>query len=253
LSLPNVTETYFSTLNSQVETKVTKKQIHKRLEDLGLSVTSAAEMLGMSRQNFNKHLAADEISQHFVRLFKEKLGLLETKVSGSGKVGEGSVKYASESNAQVIDLGDSLIMKVPIVNHYAWASYLNGYADPEYIETLPSMHWLVEKEHKGKYLTFVSKNDSMDNGTVEGYVSGDKLLGREVPKHHWRNKLHIKRWKDFVIIHRTDGIIFKRIIKHDIAKGIITLHSLNPAYEDFEVHLDDVLELYNVVMFNRSK
>ena len=232
-----------------METKVTKEQIHKRLNDLGISVTDAAKQLGMSRQNFNKHLAAKEISQHFIRQFRDEIGL-ETKVDKKpGKINEPSVKYG---DAKIIDIGDSYLMHVPLVNHYAYASYLNGYADPEYIEKLPTVPWVVDKEHKGKYMTFIVKNESMDDGTIEGYRADDKVLGREIPQHHWQNKLHIKRWKDYVIIHRTDGIIFKRIAKHDTVKSVLTLHSLNPTYEDFEVSMNDIVQLYNVVQLSRK-
>jgi len=147
---------------------------------------------------------------------------------------------------------DNNIMYVPLVNQYAYAGYLSGYGDPEYVEELPKIPFIADKEYKGEYLCFEAKGDSMDDGTDEAIKERDILLCRNVRKDYWKSKLHINKW-DFVIVHKEIGIVTKRIIKHDVENGIITLHSLNDYYEDFDVHLKDVSQILNIVDIQRKK
>lgn len=161
-------------------------------------------------------------------------------------------KNENISNATVIDLGDRIILNVPLVNQYAYAGYLSGFGDNEYVEALPTTPFIVDKEPKGKYIAFEVRGDSMDDGTSSSYINGDILLCREIKRELWQSKLHIKKW-DFVIVHRTKGIVVKQIKDHNTGNGHIMLHSLNPEYDDFTVKMDDVLQLFNVVQVMRKK
>ena len=87
--------------------------------------------------------------------------------------------------------------------------------------------------------------DSMDDNTRDAICDRDIVLGREIKRELWKCKLHIKEW-EFVIVH-TEGITIKRIVEHDIETGQIKCHSFNPFYEDFDLNLEDVIELYNVI------
>lgn len=146
------------------------------------------------------------------------------------------------------------VMYVPLINQYAYGGYSNGgYADPEYIESLPKIPFADDKEHRGEYLCFEVKGDSMDNGDAsEAILERDILLCRNIRKDYWKSKLHINKW-DFVIVHREKGILVKRIIDHNVEEGIITLHSLNDFYEDIEVSLADVSQILNIVDIQRKK
>ena len=55
-----------------------------------------------------------------------------------------------------------------------------------------------------------------NNDPAEAILDKDILLCREVQRHHWKIKLHINKW-DFVIAHRTLGVVVKRITKHDVS------------------------------------
>lgn len=144
------------------------------------------------------------------------------------------------------------LMHVPLVSEYAYGGYLQGFNDPEYIDELPKIPFIVEKEHKGEYMCFEVKGDSMDDGSHESYLERDILLCRNVRKDFWKSKLHINKW-DFVIVHKDSGICLKRIVKHDVERGLITLHSLNDYYEDFEMDLRDVTKIFNVVDIQRKR
>lgn len=150
-----------------------------------------------------------------------------------------------------IPLAPGKLMYVKLVNQYAYAGYLNGYGDQEYLDELPRLPWLVDKEYKGNYLCFEVSGDSMDDGTSDSYKHGDVVLTREIQQDHWRNQLHIKDW-DFVIVH-DDSVVIKKIVAHDTATGEITLHSLNPIYEDFTINLSTVKMLFNVIKHTRNK
>ncbi len=136
------------------------------------------------------------------------------KTSGN-MVNEPGVKYG----ALPVNVGDKNIMYVPMVNQYAYAGYMRGYTDAEYIDSLPKMPWIADREYKGDYFTFEVRGDSMDDGSRDSYMEGDLLLCREISRDHWvQSKLHIKKW-DFVIVHKTDGILVKRIVEHNVDRG----------------------------------
>lgn len=147
---------------------------------------------------------------------------------------------------------NSGIMRVPLVSQYAYAGYLGGYSDVEFMEGLPTIPFIIDREYKGVYMAFEVRGDSMDDGSRDSYISGDILLSRQVAQTHWQNKLHINRW-DFVIVHKTDGILLKKITSHIPETGDITAHSLNPDYDDIRLNLKDVVQLFNVVKVERKK
>jgi transcriptional regulator with XRE-family HTH domain len=154
-------------------------------------------------------------------------------------------KQKPAENALPVVFSELKVMNVPLVNQYAQAGYLNGFADEEYTYSLPTIPFTDDIEHRGEYMCFEVKGDSMDNGSYESYLEGDILLCRDIRQDYWMSKLHYNKW-DFVIIHKEKGILVKRIINHDVEKGIITLHSLNDYYSDFDIHLSEVAKLFNV-------
>lgn len=138
------------------------------------------------------------------------------------------------------------IVYIPLVNQFAYAGYLDGYSDVTYMEQLPKIPFIVDREGHGNYIAFEVKGDSMNNGTEESYLEGDRLYCREIAQYLWAtSKLHLRKW-DFVIVHE-DGIIVKRIIDHDVENHTITIHSLNDMYPDRILDLCDVKQIFNVI------
>ena len=209
----------------------------------GWTMAELAEKIGLTTSAVQKYERGGGFTRDSASKLSKALGLSLNDL------------YGIEEGEQVTDPGkfngnlyvSSNSMDVPLVNQYAYAGYMSGYSDEEYINELPTFPFPIEdKTFKGNYMAFEVKGDSMDDGTADGYQSGIIVLGREIQQHHWRNKLHINQW-DFVIVHRTDGILIKRITEHDVPNGILTLHSLNDYYEDFTVTLDDVVQIFNVI------
>ncbi|MBQ4819219.1 XRE family transcriptional regulator [Aquimarina sp. MMG016] len=147
---------------------------------------------------------------------------------------------------------DYTVMMVPLVNQYAYAGYLSGFENEGYVGELPKIPYLADRQYKGNYMFFEVKGDSMDNGSYESYLEGDLILCREVNSTFWTSKLHINKW-DFVIAHKEEGILLKRIVEHRVEEGVLVLHSLNDYYEDIEIQIKDVAMIFNVVDVRRNR
>ena len=161
--------------------------------------------------------------------------------------GEGSMLKSDKQKEEVREI-DPEYMEVELISKYAYAGYLTGYGDMEYLEMLPKVKVIVDRMVRGNYKCFEVKGDSMVDGSFESWLDGDIVLGREVKRELWVPKLHINKC-DFIIVHK-DGILLKRIISQDNNNGTITIHSLNPdksAYPDEEIYLDDVMQIFSTV------
>jgi phage repressor protein C with HTH and peptisase S24 domain len=156
------------------------------------------------------------------------------------------LKEKAERKISVKPLDDIRYMNVPFVPVHAQAGYMAEYGDQEYIDELPTIPIIVDKNYKGKYRVFEVEGDSMDDGSRNALYDGDKILCRDVKQELWTNKLHIRDWY-FVIVSKTDGVIVKQIIEHDVDTGNIICHSLNPIFGDRKINLNDVSELYSVI------
>lgn len=145
-----------------------------------------------------------------------------------------------------------LIKNVPLVNQYAYAGYLSGYTNQTYMDELPAVPFIVDHEAQGNYVAFEVRGDSMNDGTEDSYLEGDRLLCREIQRHLWeQSRLHIRKW-DFVIVHK-DGILIKRIIDHNTQTHELTIHSLNPLYDDRILRMDEIRQIFNVIEIQRTK
>lgn len=133
-------------------------------------------------------------------------------------------------------------MKVRLVETKAQAGWCDGYYNEEYLKDMPFVMIDGDQQQNGSYLAFEVYGDSME----PDYMEGDIVICREVQRHLWQYKLHYKDW-DFVIAHATQGVMLKEITQHDVEKGIITCHSINPEHRDFKLKLAEVRFLYNVV------
>lgn len=144
---------------------------------------------------------------------------------------------------------DTYVIICPHVTEYAYAGFLSGYGDPEYIEELPR-HMIMTKQLKlGSYLSFTVKGDSMDNGKKGCYSNGDVVTTKKLQLKHWESQLHLHRYNRFVIV-TDEGISIKEVKSHDVEKGVIICHSLNEdkaTYPDYEQKLSEVRDLYYVV------
>ena len=207
------------------------------------TIKKFAEMLGVPPQNLDRVFRIDkrngkypQLPSTIIQAVKDKYGLDEAWLYSEHKTIESTaVPFVPERHVMV-----------PVVSAYARAGYITGYADPEYLQALPTIDFTPDHEMHGHYVAFEIKGDSMDDGSKESYIEGELVICREVGRHLWQNdKLHIHK-RDFVIV-CTDGILIKRIEEHDVAAHTITIHSLNPEYPDRTIDLAEVLQIFSVV------
>lgn len=150
-----------------------------------------------------------------------------------------STDTKNASNALMKVFGNG-VMKIRIISQYAYAGYLSGYADPEFMEHQP--HLFVDESYTpGNYVAFEVRGDSMEDGTRDAIYEGDIVIGRELYREHWKSKF--RKGEIYIVVHREYGICIKEIINQS-ANGTITLHSKNIEYHDYTVNLNDVLQIF---------
>ena len=224
--------------------------INKVLEELDLKAPTFAESIGVTYQRIfdlqkgKVKKVSSSVANSIINKYNQfNLSWLLT--------GEGEMLNTTQQN-EATQIDKPIILRVPLVSQYAQAGYLCGYADAAYMATLPTIPYIVDHEAQGHYVAFEVKGDSMNDGTEEAIIEGDRLLCREIMPHLWADsKLHIRKW-DFVIVHK-DGILVKRILDHDVENHTITIHSLNSLYEDKVIDLADVRQIFNVVELQRPR
>ena len=222
--------------------------IEKLLLHLGMKAGSFSKKLGYDRpqkiydiQKGKTKYISVEVAEDIIKAFPNinKVWLL----TGEGEMFN-NANPAPKYNEAVPIQQD--VVYIPLVNQFAYAGYLDGYSDCTYLDQLPKVPFIVDHEGHGNYIAFEVKGDSMNNGTEESYLEGDRLYCREIQPHLWAtSKLHLRKW-DFVIVHE-DGIVVKRIIDHDVENHTITIHSLNDMYPDRVIDLCDVRQIFNVI------
>lgn len=227
------------------------RTLREILKEKRISQREVADALGITPNNLPRFDDLTKRSIEEVIKIANIIGITPTELMNlncENSIIDIDIKPNSE--AQLME--QTMIMNVPLVNQYAYAGYLSGYQDASYLSQLPTLPFIVDHEAQGNYVAFEVKGDSMNDGTEESYIEGDRLLCREIPQHLWcGTKLHIRKW-DFIIVH-SEGILVKRIIDHDVENHTITIHSLNPLYQDRIIDLCDVRQIFNVVELQRPR
>jgi len=169
-----------------------------------------------------------------------KIDMTRLSESQLGELERGYDAYVKGSNLRVLTttVNHENRENIELVAEKAKAGYTTGYADPEYIGELPvfSLPFLSDKK---KYRTFQLKGDSMLPIPDGSWVTGEFLQD-------WMN---IKTGKAYIVFTLNDGIVFK-ILENNISKdGKLVLFSLNPLYEPYEVHINEVKEIWKFVNY----
>ncbi|MFZ4705477.1 MAG: hypothetical protein ACOYMF_05660 [Bacteroidales bacterium] len=227
-------------------------------------IRKVLEYYKMSSNAFSKHIGLST-PQILYDIIKERNGIskdLAEKITaicldinigwlltGAGDMLKSKQEEEMISNAVIRKSHEYLTTTAPLISQYAAAGYLSGFSDPEYIEQQP-IYVATKKYSGGNYVAFEIRGDSMDDGLKHSISNSDVVLCKELKKDYWTCKLHIP--KIFIIVHRTNGIICKEIIDHDINNGMITCHSFNPENRDFILNLNDVAQLFYIKEITRE-
>ncbi len=127
---------------------------------------------------------------------------------------------------------------IHLVPQKAAAGYLNGYADPEYIQDLPKFQ-LPMLPQNGSYRAFEITGDSML--PVE---PGSVIIGQ-----YMENLDEVKNGFTYILVTSKEGIVFKRVFNYVEEKGKLFLVSDNKAYAPYEVEAEDVVEVWQAKAF----
>lgn len=224
----------------------TRERLKLYLSSIGISEGNFEKEAGLSTGFVSK--VGDSIRTKSLEKILGKFPDLNTSWLLTG---EGPMLKSSIGKDEVKMMQPSNVMMVPLVSQYAHAGYMSGFADNGYMDSLPKVPFPMDEEHHGEYVCFEVRGDSMDDGMRHSYAQGDIVLCRNVDRLYWMKKLHYNAWNAFVIVHK-EGIVLKQIVAHDVERGIITVHSYNPYYEDFDIDLRDVYQILNVVKTQRN-
>ncbi|MFN8210386.1 MAG: LexA family transcriptional regulator [Bacteroidales bacterium] len=164
-------------------------------------------------------------------------GLSESQL---GELERGYDAYVRGSNLRVLTttIGPDNTENIELVGEKAKAGYATGYADPEYIGELPVFR-LPFLSDKRKYRTFQLKGDSMLPIPDGSWVTGEYL----------QDWLNLPNGTACIVFTIDNGIVFK-VVENNIRKdGKLVLYSLNPIYEPYEVHINEVKEIWKFVNY----
>ena len=148
-------------------------------------------------------------------------------------VSDTKTNYIAKRRAQKLATGRTDIPFVPIK---AAAGYLAGYGDPEFVDELNT--FTLPMLSGGDYRAFEIVGDSM-----MPTPSGSVIVGERV-----QNAEDVKSNQTYIVVSKTDGIVYKRILKNNKQKNKMTLVSDNPAYQPYTVNSDDVIEIWQAQM-----
>lgn len=154
---------------------------------------------------------------------------------------------------EVIEQSDKTVDEVRQIPNgdFMEVSYLPISAQAGYLDALESQvevelqTMLIPTEfEKGNYLIVEISGDSMNDGTARAIQDGDRLLVKELQRHHWANKLHFNQY--LFVIASSQGIVCKQILDHNTETGILTCHSWNPAYKDYLIDMRIIYKIFYV-------
>lgn len=120
--------------------------------------------------------------------------------------------------------------EIEIIPQKASMGYLNGYGDPEYIESLETISLPFLKG--GKFRAFPAYGDSMPP-----YKNGTYIVGKYV-----ENLSDLKTDRTYVFITTNDGISYKRFQFHEADS--IWVKADNSFYEPYKIPLTEIKEIW---------
>ena len=147
--------------------------------------------------------------------------------------------YKSNENQKVkvlsITVDNSGDENIELINQKASAGYLNSYSDFEFIEQLPKFQ-LPFLNFSGTHRAFEIKGDSMLPLT-----SGTIVIGKYI-----ENLDHIKDGKNYILLTKNDGIVYKRV---EVLENELKLISDNKSYEVYNISINDIIEIWEGIAF----
>jgi transcriptional regulator with XRE-family HTH domain len=131
-----------------------------------------------------------------------------------------------------ITVNDEGKENIQFIPESAKAGYLVGYANPNFIGSLPSFR--LPNLPTGTYRAFEIKGDSMPPISEKSIVIGKYV----------ESISYIKNLETYIIVTKQDGIVYKRVINKTKESNKIILMSDNPAYPPYTLATDQIMEIW---------
>lgn len=148
-------------------------------------------------------------------------------------VSDTKTNYIAKRRAQKMANGRTDIPFVPVK---AAAGYLTGYADPDFVDELNT--FTLPMLAGGDYRAFEIIGDSM-----MPTASGSVIVGERV-----QNLDDVKTNQTYIVVSKTDGIVYKRMMKNNRQKNKFTLISDNPSFQPYSINAEDIVEVWQAQM-----
>lgn len=127
---------------------------------------------------------------------------------------------------------------IELIPQKASAGYLNGYADPEFIQNLPKFR-LPMLPDNATYRAFEISGDSM-----LPLLPGTVIIGQYV-----ESVEDIKNGKTYILVSKDEGVVYKRVFNYIKDNGKLYLVSDNKSYAAYDIKGEDVLEIWESKAF----
>jgi transcriptional regulator with XRE-family HTH domain len=148
-------------------------------------------------------------------------------------ISDTKTNYIAKRRAQKLAGGR---IDIPFVPIKAAAGYLAGYGDPEFIDELNT--FTLPMLAGGDYRAFEIVGDSMMPTPSGSVIVGERISTLD----------DVKSNQTYIVVSKTDGIVYKRILKNNRQKTKVTLVSDNPSYQPYVVNSDDIIEVWQAQM-----
>ncbi len=166
------------------------------------------------------------------QLMTKDLSLMDFEIIANDNFKVLAISVDSENNGNI-----------ELVDTKAEAGYLESFSDPHYIRDLPKINF-----------------PNIPDGTFRGFeIQGESMLpvepGSIIICSYIESLNQIKDNKTYVIVGRTEGLVYKRVLKNDKRKSLILI-SDNPTYAPYEIQYEEVAEIwqyYAHLSFNDDK
>lgn len=131
---------------------------------------------------------------------------------------------------------------IELVPLKAKAGYATGYADPDYIKSLPAFNLPFLSANR-KYRSFPILGDSMPPVSDGAFVTGEYIQD-------WNM---VRNGSPYVVITHDDGIVFKVLYNRIEEDGTFLLCSTNSTYNPYTVKVSEILEIWKFVNYINPK
>jgi transcriptional regulator with XRE-family HTH domain len=140
--------------------------------------------------------------------------------------------FSALTSPKIVTVNQDGIDNIVLVSAKAATGYLNGYNQPEYMETLPA--YQIPGFENGTFRMFEVNGHSM----MPTLKNRDKIIGK------WCELADVKDAYVHILITRNDGIVIKRVLNRIKKDGVLILKSDSNGgeYPDMVIDPADIIE-----------